>query len=94
MKRRELKKDIDFLVGEVISDCYTCMIINGEKNHDNIVGIMESVVNKRNELIEKTNKRFENKNAKEVKNYFRDIQKDLMSTVNDSFEKLSDVAKA
>lgn len=94
MKRRELKKDIDFLIGEVISDCYTCLVIKGEKHHDAIVDIMESVVNARNELIERTCKRFENQNAKEVKSYYKAIHKDLLSAIDNGFAKLSEVSQA
>lgn len=94
MKRRELKKDIDFLVGEVISDCYTTLVINGEKHREAIVEIMESVVNKRNELFEQVNMRLKTSNSKEVKQHFRAIQTDMLETVNSSFSKLSEVVKS
>ena len=32
-KLRETKKDIDYLVSEVISNCYTISNIKGEENH-------------------------------------------------------------
>ncbi len=49
--KRDLKKDIDYLVGEVISDCYTYMLINGEKKRDDAIAIIESILEKRNDLI-------------------------------------------
>jgi hypothetical protein len=49
--KRNLKKDVDFLVSEVVSDCYTFMLINGDKNRDKALSIIEGMLEKRNELI-------------------------------------------
>jgi hypothetical protein len=54
--KRVIKKDIDFLVGEVISDCYTYMYLNGDKNKEKVLGIIENVVDKRNDLIDLVNR--------------------------------------
>lgn len=113
--KRFIKKDIDFLVGEVISDCYTFMYLNGDKNKEQVVGIMEGIVEKRNELIDKVNRPAKNPDlfnlrklkvtaidtyktskrthAKEVKKHYRAVYNDLMVLVDDSFSKLSEIAK-
>ncbi|MBQ9470141.1 MAG: hypothetical protein IJU72_04210 [Bacteroidales bacterium] len=92
MKRRELKKDIDFLVGEVINDCYTCMLINDEKKHGQVAQIMEDIVATRNDLIQRANIKPEGK-GKAVKAHFTAIRKELLTAVDTSFGKLSEVAK-
>lgn len=94
MKRRDLKKDIDFLVGEVINDCYTCILINDEKKRETFVQIMEGIVSTRNELINRVNATPADMNAKAVKAHFSAIRKDLLSAIDTSFGKLSEATKA
>ena len=46
-KLRETKKDIDYLVSEVISNCYTCLYFHPEKGRAEIFSIIEDAVNLR-----------------------------------------------
>lgn len=87
--KREIKKDVDYLVGEVISDCYTYLLINGEKNRDNVVEIIGSIVEKRNDLINRVNNQDKKFDTKQVKSHYKAINEDLLASVNDSFTKLS-----
>jgi len=87
--KREIKKDVDYLVGEVISDCYTYLMIHGETNRDNVVEIMGSIVEKRNELIGRVNNPDKKFDSKQVKAHYKAINVDLLSAVDDSFSKLS-----
>ena len=52
---RTIKKDIDFLVSEVISDCWVFMYINPEEKTDEAVSIINDAVVLRNELFERVN---------------------------------------
>lgn len=92
--KRDLKKDVDFLVSEVVGDCYTYMMLNGNKNRDEVFTIIESMLQKRNELIGRINKREQFENTKKVKEYYKNIQQDLLVAVDDCFTKLSEVSKA
>lgn len=87
--KREIKKDVDYLVGEVISDCYTYLMIHGEKNRDNVVEIISSIVDKRNELIGRVNNPDKSFNSKQIKSHYKAINTDLLSAIDDSFSKLS-----
>jgi len=87
--KREIKKDVDFLVGEVISDCYTYLLINGEKNRDKVIEIIGSVVEKRNDLIKRVNNQDKAFDTKQVKSHYKAINADLLAAIDDSFSKLS-----
>lgn len=87
--KREIKKDVDFLVGEVISDCYTYLLINGEKNRDQVIEIIGSIVEKRNNLINRVNNQDKTFDTKQVKSHYKAINADLLAAIDDSFSKLS-----
>jgi len=87
--KREIKKDVDFLVGEVISDCYTFLLINGEKNRDNVIEIIGSIVDKRNDLISRVNNQDKAFDKKQVKSHYKAINADLLVAIDESFSKLS-----
>jgi len=87
--KREIKKDVDFLVGEVISDCYTYLLINGEKNRDGVIEIMGEIVDTRNDLISRVNNQDKSFDAKQVKAHYKAINADLLGAIDKSFSKLS-----
>ena len=93
-KKRELKKDIDFLVNEVISDCYTYLYLNGTKKQDQVIDLMNEVVEKRNELIYRVNHSEKKDDKKQTREYFKSIFNDLLVMVDHSFSKLSELTKA
>jgi len=85
---RDIKKDIDFLVGEVISDSFLCLQINTGEKKDEIIDIINQITDKRNELLSKIGKAPRN-NKKETKAYFNAIYNELIEKADNSFEKLS-----
>lgn len=87
--KRDIKKDVDYLVGEVISDCYTYLLINGDKNRDKVIEIIGSVVEKRNDLISRINNPDKTFSSKQVKTHYKTINTDLLAALDDSFSKLS-----
>ncbi|HPD96101.1 MAG: hypothetical protein H6537_10115 [Bacteroidales bacterium] len=92
-KRRVLKKDVDFLVSEVVSDCYTFMMFNGDKSHDEAIKVIESALDKRNEAYKKISSRVKHENPKEVKKYYKQIQQEFLEGVDECFTKLSELTK-
>ena len=89
---RNIKKDVDYLVGEVISDCYTYLFIHNEKNKDKVFEIIEGVVEKRNDLIQRINNPEKGFDKKQKKEHYKTIFNDLLKMVDDSFSKLSQLA--
>ena len=90
---RNVKKDIDYLVGEVISDCYTYLYIHGENNRDKIVEIIQEVVDKRNDFFKRVNNPDKELDRKQTRQYFKQIYSDLLETVDNSFTQLSELSK-
>ena len=90
---RNVKKDIDYLVSEVVSDCYTYMYLHGDKNKDKIFEIIENAVNKRNDFFQRVNNPGKDSDRKQKREHFRAIYSDLFSTADESFSKLSELTK-
>jgi len=90
--KREIKKDVDYLVSEVISDCYTYLMIHGEKNRDNVVEIIGSVVETRNDLIARVNNHNKSFDSKQIKAHYKAINADLLAAIDGSFSKLSNLS--
>jgi hypothetical protein len=90
--KREIKKDVDYLIGEVISDCYTYLLIHGDKNREKVVEIIEAIIEKRNNFISRVNNPEKNLDTKQVKAHFKAINTDLLVAINDSFTSLSELS--
>ncbi len=87
--RRGLKKEIDYLVSEVISNGYTCLYFHGgEEKRAEIYGIIEEAVNIRNDLFERI-KPAEKHNRSLVKKHYAALRNDLMVRIDELFSKLS-----
>lgn len=91
--RKRLKKDIDYLSFEVISDCYNYNYLHS-KNKDEVMEIVKDTIVSRNNLIARVNHPDGKDNAKIVKAYYKAIYTDLFKNVDESFTKLSDLIKA
>ena len=87
---RRIKKDIEYLVNEVIYDCYVALYFNQEKK-DEIFGVVEDAVALRNELVEMANHPAEKHNKSLVKKHYAFVRNELMERIDGMFEKLSDV---
>jgi len=86
---RNLKKDIDFLIFEVISDCFAYSSIHAEDKSDEISAIISDAVNFRNDLIARVNNPDGKDNPKIVKVYYKTVEKDLITGVDKLFDRLS-----
>jgi len=87
--KREIKKDVDYLIGEVISDCYTYLLIHGDKNRDKVIDIIGAIIEKRNDLISRINNQDKTFDTKQVKSHYKAINADLLAAIDESFSKLS-----
>jgi len=91
--RRYLKKEIDYLVSEIIGDAQLCLYFNPEKKREEIIGIMEEAVVLRNDLFSRI-KPEEKNNPSLVRKHYAALRNDLMLRVDGLFEKLSVICKA
>jgi len=86
---RKLKKDIDFLVQEVISDCCTFMYLYPQKKREEAIQIIEDAVELRNKLYAEVNNPQENPK----KAYYKAVNKELFEGVDALFQKISELTK-
>lgn len=89
---RELKKDIDYLVFEVVSDCLIYANIHNEDNSQKISEIIEDAIELRNELIARVNQPEDKHNPKTIKLHYKTIRKDLFTGVDKLFASLSSLS--
>ena len=86
---RLLKKDIDYLIFEVISDCFVYSGVHPENKSDEVSAIISDAVNFRNDLIARVNNPDGKDNPKIVKAYYKSVEKDLITGVDKLFDRLS-----
>jgi len=91
---RDLKKDIDYLFFELISDCFAYASLHSGDKTDEVKNLIEEVVQARNEFIEKASKPTGKDNPKLVKQYYSSIRKELFERIDSYFTKLSDISKS
>ena len=89
---RELKKDIDYLIFEVISDCFVYSNVHPDNKTDELTAVISDAVEFRNDLIARVNNPDDKDNPKIVKAYYKAVQKDLLSGVDKLFERLSSIS--
>lgn len=86
---KNLKKDIDYLVFEVISDCFAFTTVHPDDKTEEVKAILNDAVNLRNDLVARVNNPDGKDNPKIVKAFYKNVQKDLLSGVDSLFERLS-----
>lgn len=91
---RTIKKDVDYLVNEVVGDCYMSLYFNRNRNQADVVTIMEEAVDLRNDLFQKINNPAEKHNKRLVKKHYAQIRKELLDGIDSLFEKLSGICSA
>lgn len=89
---RDLKKDIDYLIFEVISDCFTYSEIHSEESQEELSAIISDAAELRNDLIDRVNNPDGKDNPKIVKAYYKTVRKDLLEGVDKLFDRLSDLS--
>jgi hypothetical protein len=86
---RELKKDIDYLIFEVISDCFVFQGVHPDHKSEELSEIISDAVNLRNDLIARVNNPDGKDNPKIVRSYYKTVSKDLLTGVDKLFTRLS-----
>jgi len=89
---RELKKDIDYLVYEVLSDCFAFSGMHPDDRTEELSAIISDAVDLRNDLIARVNNPDGKDNPKIVKAYYKSVEKDLLKGVDKLFTRLSSLS--
>jgi SHS2 domain-containing protein len=87
---RVIKKDIDFLVTEVISDCWGLIYSNEGRKSEEAIEIVSEAVDLRNQLYSKVN----HPDKSNIKTYYKAVNQELLKGVDALFVKISNLASA
>ncbi|MCD7969199.1 MAG: hypothetical protein LUF87_02470 [Alistipes sp.] len=89
---RKLKRDIDFLIEEVVSDSYLTIYFHPDKKEQG-VDIIHKAVGLRNDLFQRANNPVEKNNPHLVRKHYRQIRLDMLKGIDGLFNELSEANK-
>jgi hypothetical protein len=89
---RQLKKDIDNQLFEIISDCLLYIGLHPDKKSEECSEIIADAVSLRNDLIARTNNPDGKDNPKLIRKHFQLIMSDLNSGVDQLCNRLSSLS--
>ena len=90
MNLRDIKKDIEYVIGAFVDDCTLFLNVNPGKNADEIANLIDKAVDLYNDLREKVVK---SSGAEKPKVCFDAIRKELLEKTDALYDELSAAAK-
>ncbi len=89
MNIRDIKKDIEYVLGAFIDDCSLFLAINPNADEAKIAELFDEAVELYNTLKDKVSAKVEGKK----KSYFNEIRKELLEKSDSLYSRLSEVVK-
>lgn len=86
--RRRLKKEIDYVVSDLILDCFTYNQLFQKTEEKESIQIVEGTLMLRNELRDLTNHPERRAEAESVKSHYDNIAQTLVGGVKEGYDKL------
>jgi hypothetical protein len=86
--RQRLKKEIDYVVSDLILDCFTFINMRAKTENEDVLQIVQDTLNLRGDLINQVNHPENKTEMQTIKSYFDNIAKVLIDTVEESYVKL------
>lgn len=91
---KNLKKDVNYLVEVVCSDCYMATVFNENIDTDKVAAIISNALVLRQDMINRINHPEADKNdRKAMRNYYKGLQNEIMEKVDRMFSDLSATIK-
>lgn len=90
MNLRDIKKDIEYVIGAFIEDCSLFASLHSDSSAESVDSLLGKAVNLYNDLRDKVNSKTEKRNAA----YFTAIRKELLEKTDALYEELSSLVKA
>lgn len=87
--RRELKRNINGLLGDVIEECYNSLLNNEGKNEEQVEALVDECVDLADDLIAKVNSAKKLKSKADRKKLFTEVKETLGDNVIAYIEKLN-----
>lgn len=88
MKRRELKKTINGLCGELMAECLAILSYHKGKNKEDVENTIKSILQMQNDLIN----RLSHVEPGSEKLFFRKLKKDMISATDEIVEIIMSLA--
>lgn len=85
--KKNLKRDIDYLISDVILDCYACMEEHPEKDFSAYEEIINEIIVVKEDLLERINHYDAGVHGRSNP-YFRELKKDLVKCITEAHDKL------
>ncbi len=89
MNLRDIKKDIQYVIGAFIDDCALFLNINPGRNAEEITGLIDKAVDLYNDLRDKV----VSAPKEGTKKYFSEISKELLEKTDALYDELSAAVK-
>ncbi|MES2592126.1 MAG: hypothetical protein V4608_09590 [Bacteroidota bacterium] len=87
--RRDIKRDINHVLGDVLEECYSEMLNNPDKKDKEINAIIDEAVDLADDLMFRVNNAKEITKGKAVKSHFNKISEELEDKAIGFIEKLN-----
>lgn len=91
--RRRLKKEIDYLVSDMILDCFTFLSLDQKSKNEEALKVVEQTLSIRNELRDKANHPERKESGTSTKSYYDNIAKSLLEGLDGGYLKLVELIK-
>ncbi len=91
--KKHLKKDLNFLIDEVIGTCLMHQTLNKGKKEKELDEIINEMLIFREEMLEKVNKPNISETDNNMRTYYRNLYSDLLKKVNNTFDKLNEMTE-
>lgn len=90
MNLRDIKKDIEYVIGAFIDDCSLFSALNQKADDEALGGLLDEAVKLYNDLRDKVNAKVEGKKSA----YYAGIRQELLEKTDAMYQKLSELIKA
>lgn len=90
MNLRDIKKDIEYVVGAFIDDCSVFCAVNPAADDEALGGLFDEAVDLYNSLKDKANAKVEGKKGA----YYMALRKELLEKTDGLYQKLSEIVKS
>lgn len=90
MNLRTIKKDVEFLIAELVDDCFIYLELNGEEKVEQVGEIIGEAFDLQDNLMDKINHR---PAEAQPNKYYKAINQELFSGIDNLYEKLSALSK-
>ena len=92
--KRNLKKDIDNLIYEIVADCYSYMELYPQADHKPVKEMAEKAFDLQDDTLTKINMHKGSEDSKETRKFFNEIKTEFIDQANKMFSELDELYKS